>query len=99
MGMAPTKQRLTDYEIAVAETIAFYRRGAKISQQDLADRAGMHVNTYGYIERCERAMTVGEMRALAQALGMSVPVLLERAAAPVEVSSEPVPTSVRQPRR
>ena len=55
-------------------------RGAKgLSQETLADRAGLHRTYVGSVERCERNVSLDAIEKLAHALGVSVAgVLYER---------------------
>lgn len=91
------------FEAALAEAIAVHRQAMRprVSQATLAERAGMHVNTYGKIERGEQSVKVGQLRDIARALEVTVDELFEQAEAgrPLRVTSQPIPTRARQPRR
>jgi transcriptional regulator with XRE-family HTH domain len=48
-----------------------------ISQEALADRAGLHRTYVGSIERCERNVSIDNIERLANALGVQVAELLQ----------------------
>ena len=52
------------------------RRSLSMSQEQLADRSGLHRTYVGSIERCERNVTLSTLETLANALGVTVPQLL-----------------------
>lgn len=52
------------------------RRSLSISQEQLADKSGLHRTYVGSIERCERNVTLSTLEALANALEVTVPQLL-----------------------
>lgn len=55
---------------------------AGLSQEQLADKAGLHRTYIGSIERGERNMAIGNCFALADALDVSLTVLLKASAGP-----------------
>lgn len=63
----------------LATNLRNLRHAAGISQEELADRAGVNRNYVGMIERCENAATVDVIGQLAEALDV----------APSELLSEP----------
>ena len=51
-----------------AENVRFFRKKQKISQEELACRAGLHKNFIGMIERAERAATLLSLEKIAVGL-------------------------------
>ena len=62
----------------LAENIRDYRRGKSLSQEELAEKCGLHRTYIGSVERGERNVTLSTLEVLASALGVSVPELLTR---------------------
>lgn len=62
----------------LADNIRAYRAKRRLSQESLADEAGLHRTYVGSVERCERNVTLSTLEALASVLGVSVPELLTR---------------------
>ncbi len=62
---------------AFGETVRLYRRKVGYSQEELADRAGIHRTYIGGIERGERNPTLIMIHRLARALGIPPYRLLE----------------------
>ena len=60
----------------LAHNVRIHRRQKNLSQEELADRCGLHRTYIGSIERAERNATLSTLDALAFALGVSVPELL-----------------------
>ncbi len=56
----------------VAKNLRKLRGERGLSQEELADRAGLNRNYVGMIEREENAPTVDTLESLAEALGISV---------------------------
>ena len=52
------------------------RRSLSMSQEQLADKSGLHRTYIGSIERCERNVTLSTLEVLANSLGVSVTHLL-----------------------
>jgi len=77
--MAKTKslrqpsQRLTQI---LAENIREYRSLHGLSQEDFADKCGLHRTYVGSVERCERNVTLSTLEVFATVLGIPVPELL-----------------------
>lgn len=69
------QQRLT----AMGERIRLRRTKLGLSQEALADAAGLHRTYIGSVERGERNVSVGNLYALADALGLTVNELLSDA--------------------
>jgi transcriptional regulator with XRE-family HTH domain len=65
--MNPTKLRK-----AFGEKVRALRKHKKISQEELADKAGLHHTYVGVIERAEQAATLDTVEKLAQALNVEV---------------------------
>jgi len=53
-----------------------YRKEKKISQEQLADIAGVHRTYIGMIERAEKNITLRNMEKIAKALGVDIADLL-----------------------
>lgn len=68
----PSKQII---ETLAANLIAF-RREKQISQEELAERCNLHRTYIGSVERGERNVTLSTLEVLAQAIGVSIPLLL-----------------------
>jgi len=62
-------------------TVRRLRRQRKLSQEELADVAGLHRTYIGSIERGERNLTLKGIEAVATALGISASQLLSEAEA------------------
>jgi len=60
----------------LAENIRTYRRSKNLSQEELAEKCGLHRTYVGSVERCERNVTLSTLELLASALEISVPELL-----------------------
>jgi transcriptional regulator with XRE-family HTH domain len=56
----------------VGERVRKLRREIGVSQEGLAERAGLHRNYVGSIERGERAVGLDAMASIASALGVSL---------------------------
>jgi transcriptional regulator with XRE-family HTH domain len=67
----------------VAANIRRIRKEKGISQEDLADRAGVYRNYVGMVERCENAPTIDLLEKFAEALDVKpVEFFLEPTASP-----------------
>ena len=60
----------------LAKKVVLFRRRLNLSQEDLADKAGLHRTYIGSIERCERNPTLSTLEVLAEALNISMEDLL-----------------------
>lgn len=56
----------------LGETIRSYRKGVGISQEKLAERADLHHNYLGELERGEKAATIDSLLKIARALKVKV---------------------------
>jgi len=61
----------------VANNIRKIRNTIGISQEELADRCGLHRTYIGSVERRERNITIENLEKIADALGASVQELVE----------------------
>ena len=59
-----------------AENLRKARRAKNLSQEDLAELAGLHRTYIGSVERAERNVSIDNMERLAVATGISLPGLL-----------------------
>ena len=74
MGMASLSRRF-------ALVLRKHREGARLTQEQLADKAGLHRTYVSLIERGQRSPTLETLQSLSDALGLSVggvPVLVEK---------------------
>ncbi len=60
----------------LATNIRSYRIGKNLSQENLAEKCGLHRTYIGSVERGERNVTLSTLEVLASALDISVPTLL-----------------------
>ncbi|AXK88879.1 helix-turn-helix domain-containing protein [Nocardia farcinica] len=61
----------------IAAELRAARARRKLTQAELAERAGLHVNSVARLERGERDAKVGQILALASALGVEPHIFLE----------------------
>jgi transcriptional regulator with XRE-family HTH domain len=66
---------------AFAAEIRSCREGLALSQEELADKAGLHRNYIGMIERTERVPTLVAMEGIARGLRLKLSELMARAEA------------------
>lgn len=66
----------TENARAFGKRVAYHRRIARMTQQELADAAGVHVGTLRKIERGTRGASDGVVEALAAAIGVDTSHLL-----------------------
>lgn len=57
---------------ALGEEVHARRKALRLSQEQLAEKAGVSRNTIGFIERAERAAGVELLKQLADAFGLSL---------------------------
>jgi transcriptional regulator with XRE-family HTH domain len=60
-----------------AQNLRARRAQLKLSQEELADLAGLHRTYVGSVERAERNISIDNMEKLAAALGTSIAALLK----------------------
>lgn len=63
---------------AFGKLVRLERRARKISQEELAERAGLHRNAIGLIERAERSPSIESVFAIARGLGLTASQLLAK---------------------
>lgn len=61
---------------AFGQVVRTLRMAQFLSQEELAERAGLHRNAIGFIERGERSPSIESLYAIAKGLGMSASSLL-----------------------
>jgi transcriptional regulator with XRE-family HTH domain len=62
----------------LGETIRSYRKQSGLSQEQLAERADLHHNFVGEIERGEKAATIDTLLKIAKALGVRARDLVQK---------------------
>jgi transcriptional regulator with XRE-family HTH domain len=60
------------HRMALGATIRQHRKGHRLSQETLAEKADLHPNYVGETERGEKAATVDTLFKIARALGVRV---------------------------
>jgi transcriptional regulator with XRE-family HTH domain len=76
-------RKSSDFLRAVlAENIKTFRREKGFSQEELAERCGLHRTYIGSVERLERNVTLSTLEVLASTLGVTVPELLTERESP-----------------
>lgn len=63
--------------LRVADNIRKIRKNLGISQEELADRCGLHRTYIGSVERRERNITIENLEKIGDALGVSAQELIE----------------------
>lgn len=78
--MSPKKLRNPSSELVriLSENLRRLRKDRGLSQEELADRCGLHRTYIGSVERGERNVTLGSLEVIASSLGVSVPYLLSK---------------------
>lgn len=66
-----------DINKVFAENIKTIRLANSLSQEDLADKAGLHRTYIGSVERGERNITLLNANRIAEALGVTLAICLE----------------------
>jgi len=56
----------------IAKNLKKYRLRKKLSQMELAEKAGMHFTYYSQIERCQRNLSVKRLKDITDALGITI---------------------------
>lgn len=67
-----------DLPTAVGRRVRDLRRELKVSQEELAARAGLHRNYVGSVERGERDIGINAIGKLAKALGVTLASFFEK---------------------
>ena len=68
----------TDLRDILAENIRAHRAKTGVSQDEFADKCGLHRTYIGSVERRERNVTLSTLELLANAIGVSVPDILTK---------------------
>jgi transcriptional regulator with XRE-family HTH domain len=66
----PKKKKPEGSRAIVAANLRSYRKAQKLSQEDLAEIAGLHRTYVSSVERCERNATLDTIDRLSTALGI-----------------------------
>ena len=67
---------MVDLAVAVGKRIRAYRNLQGLTQEDLAERAGLHDTYIGQVERGEKNLTIKSLGKIASALGVAASDLL-----------------------
>ncbi|GEK08323.1 helix-turn-helix domain-containing protein [Pseudoalteromonas peptidolytica] len=62
----------------LANNIQCLRKESGLSQEELAEKCGLHRTYIGSVERCERNVTLSTLEALSKALQTPIPQLLTK---------------------
>ena len=78
--MSPDKLRSPSDELirTLSENLRRQRKRHGLSQEELADRCGLHRTYIGSVERGERNVTLGSLEVIANSLDVSIPWLLSK---------------------
>ncbi|WP_106855686.1 helix-turn-helix domain-containing protein [Caballeronia novacaledonica] len=68
----------------LAENIKTFRKEKSFSQEELAERCGLHRTYIGSVERHERNVTLSTLEVLASTLGVTVAELLTDRESPIK---------------
>jgi transcriptional regulator with XRE-family HTH domain len=74
--MVENKSMDVKLSVIVGRNIKKYRKSLNISQEELADKAGLHRTYIGGIERGERNITLDSLQVIAAALNVAPVVLI-----------------------
>jgi transcriptional regulator with XRE-family HTH domain len=74
----PMRIASKDIRNILADNIRCYRHQMNLSQENLADRCGLHRTYIGSVERGERNVTLSTLEVLASALKTTAPKLLSK---------------------
>lgn len=72
----PVKPSQCQLVAIFAANVRSYRLELGLSQEELAERAGVHRTYVGMVERCEKNVTIYNIQRIAQALQVAPDVLL-----------------------
>lgn len=73
----PKPIRISSLRQTLAGSLRRLRTQQNLSQEALAEKAGLHRTYIGSIERCERNVSIDNIERLAEALGVSAADLLK----------------------
>jgi transcriptional regulator with XRE-family HTH domain len=62
----------------LAETIRFYRKKVKFTQEKLGEKADLNPKYIGEVERCEKTISVDALARIANALKVDLPDFLRK---------------------
>ena len=63
---------MNDFKKKFGQNVKYYRKLAKLTQEQLAEKAGVAPNTIGYIERGKNSIHFSKIPLLAEALGVEI---------------------------
>ena len=72
LGSVPPRHQRPQYRRTVGESIRYYRKKANYTQEQLAERANLHHNFIGEVERGNMEISLGSMLKIAKALKIKV---------------------------
>lgn len=90
---------MEDIRAAFGRRVREVRHGLGLSQEDLADRAGLHWTYVGGVERGERNLSLVSIARLAEGLGLSLAALFEPFSAIRRGASSAPEGARRRPKR
>jgi transcriptional regulator with XRE-family HTH domain len=74
----------TSARTLIARNLKGLRKAHELTQEELAERADLHVNYIGGIERGERNVSIDNIQKLAQAFGITMSELLSESLEPTQ---------------
>lgn len=69
---------MSDLSVEIGKRIRNYRIGKKMSQEELAEKCGLHPTYIGQVERGEKNATLESIRKITQGLSITMSVLFKK---------------------